>query len=82
MNYVDDGYVVDDLVQVARKAGGERIKIHWIPDSAIQTALPPRVLKSIAYYKGWLPKHIQNSGADIDRIREFRTEIFIKTRPL
>jgi hypothetical protein len=78
MNYVDDGYVIDDLLQLARKANGERIIIHWIPDSASQQVLTPRVLKSIAYRKEWLPKHIQNSGASIDVIREFRTDIFLK----
>jgi len=78
MNYVDDGYVIDDLLQLARKANGERISIHWIPDSESQQVLTPRVLKSIAYHKEWLPKHIQNSGASIDVIREFRTDIFLK----
>jgi hypothetical protein len=77
-NYFDNDHVVDDLRQLARKAGGERIKFQWIPDSAIDNSLPPRVQKSIAYYKEWLPKHILNSGADINTIREFRTEIFLK----
>jgi hypothetical protein len=78
MNYVDDGYVIDDLLQLARKAYGERISIHWIPDIASQKGLTPRVLKSIANYREWLPKHVQNSGASIDAIREFRTDIFLK----
>lgn len=78
MNYVDDGYVVDDLLQLARKAAGERISIHWIPDSPNQRTLPPRVLKSIAYYKEWLPKHIANSGASVESIRTFRTDIFLR----
>ena len=78
MNYVDDGYVVDDLVQLARKANGERISIHWIPDSESQQVLTPRVLKSIAYHRERLPKHIENSGSHIDVIREFRTDIFLK----
>lgn len=78
MNYVDDGYVIDDLLQLVRKANGERIIIHWIPDSASQQYLTPRVLNSIASYKEWLPKHFQNSGASIDVIREFRTDIFLK----
>lgn len=77
-NYVDDGYVVDDLLQLARKAAGERISIYWIPDSRSPTAFPPRVLKSIVYYKEWLPKHMQNSGASVERIRAFRTDIFLK----
>ena len=78
MNYVDDGYVIDDLRQLARQANGERISIHWIPDSQCQSPLPQRVLKSIANYKAWLPEHINNSGANIEAIREFRTDIFLK----
>ena len=78
MNYVDDGYVIDDLRQLARQANGERVSIHWIPDSKSQAPLPPRVLKSIASYKAWLPDHVQRSGANIEAIREFRTDIFLK----
>jgi hypothetical protein len=78
MNYVDDGYVIEDLRQLARQANGERISIHWIPDSKPQAPLPPRVLKSIANYKAHLPTHIHNSGANIEAIREFRTDIFLK----
>jgi hypothetical protein len=77
-NYVDDGYIIDDLRQLARQANGERISICWIPDSQPQTPLPSRVLKSIAYYKARLPTHIRNSGAHIEAIREFRTDIFLK----
>ena len=80
MNYVDGGYVIDDLLQLARKANGERISIHWIPDTASQQSLTPRVLNSIANYKEWLPKHIQDSGANIDVIREFRTDIFLQPK--
>jgi hypothetical protein len=78
MNYVDDGYVIDDLLQLARKANGARISIQWLPDSASQQVLTPRILKSIAYHKEWLPKHIHNSGVRVDMIREFRTDIFLK----
>ena len=78
MNYFDDGYVIDDLLQLVRKAADERIRIQWIPDSAIQNGLPPRVQKSIAHYKEWLPKHLLDSGVDIEMIREFRTEIFLR----
>lgn len=76
-NYVDDGYVMDDLRQLAREANGERISIYWIPDSKPQEILTKRILKSITYYKADLPKHIQRSGVDIEAIREFRTEIFL-----
>lgn len=78
MNYVDDGYVIDDLRRLARQANGERVSIHWIPDSAGRPPLPRRVLKSIAGYKATLPDHVLRSGASIEAIREFRTDIFLK----
>ena len=77
-NYVDDGFVIDDLRQLARTANGERIRIHWIPDSKPQEILTKRILKSITFYKAALPNHIQHLGTDIQSIREFRTEIFLK----
>ncbi len=78
MNYVDDGYVIDDLRQLAREANGKRVSIHWLPDTKHQSPLPQRVLKSIDNHKAWLPKHVLNSGANIEAIREFRTDIFLK----
>jgi hypothetical protein len=77
-NYFDDGHVVDDLLQLARQAQGERIRIHWIPESQIEDSWPPRVQKSIAHYLTWLPKHITKSGGRIEAIREFHTDIFLK----
>lgn len=78
MNYVDDAHVIDDLRQLARKAGGERISIHWLPDQTPQAHLTPRVLKSIANYKARLPEHVRACGASIEAIREFRTDIYLK----
>ncbi|HEY9405679.1 MAG TPA: hypothetical protein VIQ24_23720 [Pyrinomonadaceae bacterium] len=78
MNYVDDGYVIDDLRQLARKANGERISIHWLPESQRQPPLPQRVLKSIANYKARLPDLVRSSGGSVEAIREFRTDIFLK----
>lgn len=77
-NYFDDGHVIDDLLQLAREANGERISIQWIPDSPIQKDFPPRVIKSIAHYREWLPRHVQSAGASVEAIREFRTDIFLK----
>ena len=77
-NYFDDGHVVDDLLQLARQANGERISIQWIPDSTCDQHWPPRVSKSITHYKKWLPTHIKNSGGQLEAIREFRTDIFLK----
>jgi hypothetical protein len=78
MNYVDGGYVIDDLRQLARRANGERISVHWVPDSKPQKPLPQRVLKSIANYKAQLPDFVSISGASVEAILEFRTDIFLK----
>ena len=78
LNYLDDDYVIDDLRQLARKANGQRVSIYWIPDSKQQSQLTPRVLKSIPYWKARLPNLVTSSGADINAIKEFRTDIFIK----
>jgi len=77
-NYFDDGHVIDDLLQLARKANGERISIQWIPESPEQAVWPARVRKSVAHYRKWLPNHVQSSGASMDAIREFRTDIYQK----
>ncbi len=78
MNYFDDGHVIDDLLQLARDADGERIRVQWIPETPIPAAWPERVHKSVAHYRGWLPRHVQNSSASMDAIREFRTDIYMK----
>jgi hypothetical protein len=77
-NYFDNGHVIDDLLKLARKANGERISIQWIPESPVDAAWPSRVQKSIAHYRAWFPNHVQNAGAGIDAIREFRTDIYLK----
>ena len=76
MNYFDDDYVVEDLLRIVRNSG--RVSICWLPDTQPPAGLTPRILKSIAHYKSWLPKHVANAGAELDAIREFRTEIFLK----
>ena len=78
MNYVDSGYVIDDLRELARAAGGEHVTIQWIPESKQKSALTPRILKSIANYKAHLPRLVHDSGADLSAIEEFRTDIYLK----
>ena len=78
MNYVDDGYVIDDLREVVRKNEENRVSISWIPDARQTDVLTPRILKSVAYWKARLPDLVKASGSDIRAIREFSTEIFLK----
>jgi hypothetical protein len=77
-NYVDEGHVIDDLRQLAREANGARISIRWIPDARQQAPLTQRILKSITNYKARLPDLVHSSGANIEAILEFRTDIFLK----
>jgi hypothetical protein len=75
-NYVDGGFVLDDLRQIVRSADGERVSIVWIPEQRADNNLGSRVLKSIEYYKAGLEELIRDSGADIKAIREFRTDLY------
>lgn len=77
-NYVDDGFVRYDLLQLVRETEDHRVSIQWIPDSIPEKAFPARIAKSIALHKEWLPNHIERSGGSIVSIREFRTDIFLK----
>jgi hypothetical protein len=77
-NYVDDGYVIDDLLQLVREADGGRVTIRWIPEGDPHAGLPERVRKSIALYRAWLPGHLRNHGVDRNALREFRTEICLR----
>lgn len=77
-NYVDDGFVPDDILQLVREAEDHRVSIQWIPDSIPEKAFPARVAKSIALHKEWLPNQIERAGGSLESIREFRTDIFMK----
>jgi hypothetical protein len=78
MNYVDDGFVIDDLGELVRNNEQNRISIVWIPDRRQPAALTPRTLKSIAYWKASLPSLVKASGSDIAAISAFTTEIFLE----
>ena len=78
-NYVDEGYVIDDLKELARKANGERITIMWIPEQRQSADLTPRILKSISYWKAHLNRFVEASGSSLDAIQEFTTEIYLKS---
>jgi len=77
MNYVGDGYVVDDLIIMARKSEGEPISIQWIPRKSYESSkFSNRVRKSIAINQDWLPKHLESHGVAESIIAEMRTDIF------
>jgi phosphoribosylglycinamide formyltransferase-1 len=78
MNYVDDGYVIDDLRQIVREIEGHRLSIYWIGRDNHDPSLTPRILESIRHYQQELLRMVHNSGALIVSIKEFRTDIYLK----
>ena len=76
--FVSCGVAVSPLLRLAREADGERIRIQWIPEAPSESTWPARTTETIARFKTWLPKHIEASGAEVERIRELRTDIFLK----
>ncbi len=76
-NYVDDGYVIDDLRELVRTVEGNRITIDWVPGSHQHPKLTPRIIKSIEYYKQLLMRMVHSMGALMTTIREFRTEVYL-----
>jgi hypothetical protein len=78
MNYVDDGYVIDDLRDLARKEKGNRVSIQWLPKKNYTWfSLNKRIRKSIRYYQKWLPEHMQNHGINTGVVKELRTDVFL-----
>ena len=63
MNYVDDGYVIDDLRELVRNNEKNRVSIIWIPDGRQPDELTPRILKSIAFWKVRLSDLVKHSGS-------------------
>jgi hypothetical protein len=75
-NFVDSGYIIDDLREAARKFP---VSITWLPEVRVlpnQSELSQRVLKSIAYFQSWLPQHAKHHDVNLDHVREFRLDIY------
>ena len=77
-NYVDDGFVIDDLRRIVQEAAGNRVSIRWVPDGPQHPALTPRILKSIEWDRQALMRMVHGAGALMSSIREFRTDIYLK----
>ncbi|MCU7959064.1 MAG: hypothetical protein KZQ58_03500 [gamma proteobacterium symbiont of Bathyaustriella thionipta] len=78
MNDVDNGFVMDDLKKLARKAKGRRISIQWVPARPYKWfELNKRIRKSIRIYQKWLPQHMQDHGVSPAMLKEMRTDIYL-----
>jgi hypothetical protein len=81
MNYVDEGYVIDDLRKLVFDSSEKRISIQWLPKKAYRfPKLSRRVRKSIRHYQAWLPKHIEKHRLSKEIISEMRTDLFVNKR--
>lgn len=69
MNYFDDGYVLDHLVEAAHETRKTKLEV----DLRGKTAAPPELLtvpvkKSVDYYCAGFPELVQRSGSDLSMI--------------
>lgn len=77
-NYVDGGYVCDELYELARARRGRKVVVSWLPARTEELfGLPRRVRKSIGFYRKALHKHLAAHRVEPRAIREFRTEIYV-----
>ena len=78
MNYVDNGYVFEDMYQLARDRRGEKVTITWIPSPQEELLwLTPRIRESLKHYRKALPEHLVRHQIDPDAISEMRTEVYV-----
>ena len=78
MNYVDNGYVFEDMYQLARDRRGEKVTITWIPSPQEELLwLTPRIRESLKHYRKALPAHLVRHQVDPDAISEMRTEVYV-----
>lgn len=78
MNYVDGGFVFEDVHQLARDYRGKKVIISWLPESTAELfPLTARVRKCIEYYRKALPEHLVRHGVDREALVELRTEVYV-----
>ena len=78
LNYVDGGFIIDDLRKMAKQANGKTVSITWLPKKQdIIPAFNKRIRKSISLSRKWLPKHMKNHEVDESMVAEMRTDIYM-----
>lgn len=71
MNYIDDGYVIDDLNDIVKK--GYDIEIDWL-DKTFKpiNESTKRINTSIDYYKADLKRHLLAQQINLESIQELK----------
>jgi hypothetical protein len=76
MNYVDGEYIIDVLLDVISAAPNHTLTIDWLADPPVSSVPLPRVVqKSVAYYRRWLPEHLEHHGIPITALRSLTTTV-------
>ena len=80
MNYVDDGYVYEDVFKIAKEREGEVVSVQWVPNIEYEVGeFNARIVKSIKLNQDWLPKHFERHNVEPAMISEMRTDVVYKT---
>ena len=78
MNYVDGGFVFEDVYQMARERRGTKVVINWIPATSEELCgLSPRVKKCVLTYRQGLEAHLKCHRIDAAALLAFRTEVYV-----
>ncbi|MFC1489143.1 hypothetical protein ACFL6B_04770 [Thermodesulfobacteriota bacterium] len=79
MNYVDGGYVIDELSNI--RSRGCDIVIDWLNNTFMpEKELTSRIQKSMAYYSKNLAKNMKSQNVDVTRIKVLRLHWPAKSR--
>ena len=77
-NYVEGGYVSDDIYKLARARCGKKVTINWIPTTSPDLLeLSSRVRVCVLAYRATLAEHLRHHTIDASAIIELRTEIYV-----
>ena len=81
MNYVDDEYVVDLLLQLAKADPGHSVTINFSSGAVLPPAASAnsRLRKSIGYWGDWRPRLLESQNVRSASLREI-TLVFRLTR--
>ena len=79
MNFVDNGYVIDELYNIVTK--GYDVEIDWLNNSfKPEKEITPRIKKSMGYYYANLKSLLQAQQVDVNHIKVMRLHWSAKGR--
>ncbi|NMP01457.1 hypothetical protein HHE94_01785 [Pseudoalteromonas arctica] len=68
MNYVDEDYVIDELVKIHGK--GEDVEVNWLTrEFKPENLITPRIEKSIVYWGDSLEKHLSSQNVELAKLQ-------------